>query len=365
MQFRITEALKFGAIPVIFGDDLVLPFIEIFDWRNAAIIIPMPKIQDIHLIIKKYTVNTIITMQHAGRLLYQAFSDKTYTSSLIFKVLKHRLSFPPSSIDVKSNSVIINNKHGENINISKLISTNNFKFLDQKLKLFGNPLMNHFFTPFEHINPKKKDKESGLYNITQYAGDLSYEQFTIVMLVYDRMDIMLENIASFKSLPFLSKVIIIWNNPNDLSKKLTWPEIGVPIHLIRQSRNSLNNRFLPYDVIQTDAILSLDDDCIMKHDDILLAFRVWKIERERIIGCPGRVHQWDPVRNKWNYSWNYSDLWNVSMVLTGSAFFHKVQCEMKPCHSCKKHKSLSIGRNHFEKRHRCLNIFFKVYGYMP
>lgn len=158
IQFRITEALKFGAIPVIFGDDLVLPFIEIFDWRNAAIIIPVSLIQDINLILKKYTVNTIMSMQHAGKLLYQAFSDYTYTVSLILTVLKHRLGFPPLPDGEKSNSVVIDNKQGENINISKLFSTNDFEFLDQKMNLFGNPFMSHLNTPLENINPKKKGK---------------------------------------------------------------------------------------------------------------------------------------------------------------------------------------------------------------
>ncbi|VDI31064.1 alpha-1,4-N-acetylglucosaminyltransferase EXTL3 [Mytilus galloprovincialis] len=148
------------------------------------------------------------------------------------------------------------------------------------MNLFGNPLMSHSNTPFENINPKKKGKETGYNNVTHPSRDQSYEQFT----------------------------------------SMIFPLLKV---LIRPSRNSLNNRFLPYDIIQTDAILSLDDDCIMKHDDILLAFRVWKIERERIVGCPGRVHKWDAVRNEWNYSWQYSDLWKVSMVLTGAAFFHK------------------------------------------
>ncbi|CAC5402807.1 EXTL3 [Mytilus coruscus] len=186
MQFRITEALKFGAIPVVFGDDIVLPFKEIFDWRMLP-------------------------------LLYLCLRYRTF--------------------------------------------------------IIGKPLISHLYSSLENMDPKKKDKESGPNNITHYEGGRSYEQFTIVMLLYDRMDVMLENIASLKGLPFLSKVIIIWNNPINSSIQLTWPEIGVPIHLIRTPRNSLNNRYLPYDLIQTDAILSLDDDCIMKHDDILLAFR--------------------------------------------------------------------------------------------
>ena len=43
--------------------------------------------------------------------------------------------------------------------------------------------------------------------------------------------------------------------------------------VIRTKRNSLNNRFLPYDEIETEAILSLDDDAHLRHDEILFGFR--------------------------------------------------------------------------------------------
>ena len=44
--------------------------------------------------------------------------------------------------------------------------------------------------------------------------------------------------------------------------------------VIRTKRNSLNNRFLPYDEIETEAILSLDDDAHLRHDEILFGFRL-------------------------------------------------------------------------------------------
>jgi len=43
--------------------------------------------------------------------------------------------------------------------------------------------------------------------------------------------------------------------------------------VIKAGENSLNNRFIPYDVIQTEAILSMDDDIYLRHDEIELAFR--------------------------------------------------------------------------------------------
>ena len=47
--------------------------------------------------------------------------------------------------------------------------------------------------------------------------------------------------------------------------------------VIRTKANSLNNRFLPYDEIETEAILSLDDDAHLRHDEILFGFRLVRI----------------------------------------------------------------------------------------
>ena len=46
-----------------------------------------------------------------------------------------------------------------------------------------------------------------------------------------------------------------------------------PRQVVKVAKNSLNNRFIPYDAIETDAILSIDDDMRLKHEEILLCFR--------------------------------------------------------------------------------------------
>ena len=43
--------------------------------------------------------------------------------------------------------------------------------------------------------------------------------------------------------------------------------------VVKVAKNSLNNRFIPYDVIETDAVFAIDDDVEMRHDEILLGFR--------------------------------------------------------------------------------------------
>ena len=45
------------------------------------------------------------------------------------------------------------------------------------------------------------------------------------------------------------------------------------MQFIKVPKNSLNNRFIPYDAIETEAILSVDDDVYLRHDEIQFGFR--------------------------------------------------------------------------------------------
>ena len=61
----------------------------------------------------------------------------------------------------------------------------------------------------------------------------------------------------------------MWNSPDVLpSPDLEWPDIGVEIVVVKTEKNSLNNRFYPYEEIETDAVLHLDDDAHLRQDEI-------------------------------------------------------------------------------------------------
>lgn len=49
------------------------------------------------------------------------------------------------------------------------------------------------------------------------------------MLTYERSDVLIRAITRLKGLPYLNKVIVVWNNPAVPSENLGWPEIGVPV----------------------------------------------------------------------------------------------------------------------------------------
>lgn len=77
-----------------------------------------------------------------------------------------------------------------------------------------------------------------------------------------------------------------------------WPKIGVPLKVVRTKENKLSNRFFPYDEIETEAVLAIDDDIIMLTSDELqfgyevrkVVFTVWLVA-----GTAGNHFQLIPV----------------------------------------------------------------------
>lgn len=48
-----------------------------------------------------------------------------------------------------------------------------------------------------------------------------------------------------------------------------WPKIAAPLKVVRTKENILSNRFFPFDEIETEAVLAIDDDIIMLTSDEL------------------------------------------------------------------------------------------------
>lgn len=59
----------------------------------------------------------------------------------------------------------------------------------------------------------------------------------------------------------------------------------------------------------------------LKFENTLL-FKVWREFPDRIVGFPSRTHVWDNSTQRWKYESEWTN--QISMVLTGVAFHHKV-----------------------------------------
>ncbi|XP_049801085.1 exostosin-3-like isoform X4 [Schistocerca nitens] len=332
MQQRVYEALKSGAVPVVLGgDQILLPFDEVIDWRKAAILLPKARVPELHFLISAVGDADLLAMRRQGRVLWERYMSSAQAAvDTVIALLRTRLGMPPTPVLDKPSPSVFN------------------------------------------------------------------ASFTVL----------LDSVSRLYGLPYLHKVVVVWNSPKPPLEDMRWPDIGVPVHVVKASRNSLNNRFLPYDAIETEAVLSLDDDSKLRHDEIVFGFRVWREQRDRIVGFPSRYHAWDQRHSAWVY--NPYPSCEISMVLTGAAFFHKyysylytywlpqairdkvdeyMNCEdiamnflvshitRKPpvkvgyrweigsCPKCI--DSLSKTSSHYRERSKCINFFTEVFGYMP
>ncbi|NWZ74403.1 EXT1A protein, partial [Acrocephalus arundinaceus] len=83
----------------------------------------------------------------------------------------------------------------------------------------------------------------------------------------------------------------------------------------------LSDRFFPFEAIQTDAVLSLDEDTSLSTSEVDFAFSVWRSFPERIVGFPTQSHFWDPELGRWGYTSKWTN--ELSIVLTAAAFYHR------------------------------------------
>ncbi|KAJ8979882.1 hypothetical protein NQ317_017505 [Molorchus minor] len=131
----------------------------------------------------------------------------------------------------------------------------------------------------------------------------------------------------------LQKILIVWSSERRPASRNRWPglPLHVPLHIIQPSVNangineqpkvSISQRFFTHKEIETDAILSLDEDTVLTTEEIDFAFLVWKQFPDRIVGYPGRSHYWDDSKSTWGYTSKWTN--DYSIVLTGAAFYHR------------------------------------------
>ncbi|KAM8714100.1 hypothetical protein ACLKA7_014278 [Drosophila subpalustris] len=447
MLARLYEALRSGAVPVILGaDELRLPYAETLDWRRAALLLPKARITELHFLLRAVQDADLLLLRRQGRLIWERYlSSVQATVDTVIASMRDRLGIPPRPVPSVVAQSVFNNTFiplkseppvGMDTEPEESLGPieppypspafrRNYTILRMHSKEAWNDWMDPFYLypqlPFDPALPseaKFMGSHTGFRPIGKgiggagkefseaLGGNYPREQFTIVILTYEREQVLMDSLGRLYGLPYLHKVVVVWNSPKPPLDDLRWPDIGVPVAVVRAPRNSLNNRFLPFDVIETEAVLSVDDDAHLRHDEILFGFRVWREHRDRIVGFPGRYHAWDlSSNNMWHYNSNYSC--ELSMVLTGAAFLHKyymylysyhlpqairdkvdeyMNCEdiamnflvshltRRPpvkvtsrwtfrCPGCP--VSLSEDDTHFQERHKCINFFSQVFGYTP
>lgn len=308
--------------------------IAVIDWNLALIKLPLARVSELQLILKSINDNDILKLRKFGKLFYERYLSRAdYLIASLFAILKtKRLQLPLNAVnDDRSNLVYNKNDrpmHFYEINTELLENTNDIEenlgpiepptqsvtyqrnyslVLTETYNLWNTDHMNPWwmfpYSPYDPVLPSEAKFLGSSYGFRpiknglggsgkefseNIGGNLPKEQFTIVILTFERESVLQDSLQRLKGLPYLNKIVIVWNSRRLPDSEIKWPDLGVEIVVVKAEKNSLNNRFKPYDVIETEAILSMDDDVHLRHDEVIFAFKVWRESRERIVGFPGK-----------------------------------------------------------------------------
>merc|ERR1712223_1121143 len=359
----LMASLHAGCIAIILIDNLVLPFSEVLDWKRFSI--------------RFYEHDSELIYNHVMTQISQR-GAKEMRNQIKFVCQAYFKDLPTIT---KTALQIINDR---------VFSQHAKTYRDWNLE---NDIQSPLF--MKNIPPAE-------------------DGFTAVILTYDRLSSLYQVIKSVAETPSLAKILVIWNNQNIEPPPMSeFPAVSKPIKIIRTKANLLTNRFHPYNDINTDAVLSMDDDIVMlTSDELEFAYQVWREFPDRLVGFPSRTHVWNNLTKQWKYESEWTN--DVSMVLTGAAFYHKywhykftsdpnkegkeikswldqrMNCEdiamnflianatgkapikVTPrkkfkCSTpqCNNENMLSSYQTHLIERSECINYLVDKYGYMP
>ncbi|KAL1131710.1 hypothetical protein AAG570_011323 [Ranatra chinensis] len=359
-QYTLMDALAAGCIPVVGADTIVMPFAEVIDWKRAVIILAESDLSSLMSVVGSISEQRRLEMREQGKWLYSRyFSSMESITLTTLEILNSRVYPQHALIYEEWND-------------------------PPPLSLPKSPLFLELTAP-------------------------RWQGFTAVVLTYDRVDSLFSLIQKLVKVPSLNKVLVIWNNQRKSPPPASlWPKVPKPLKVIQTKENKLSNRFYPYDDIETEAILTIDDDIVMlTADELEFGYEVWREFPDRIVGFPSRTHVWDNATQRWKYESEWTN--QISMVLTGAAFHHKywsymyttsmpgdikewvdehMNCEdiamnflvanttnkapikVTPrkkfkCPECTNTEMLSADLNHMVERSQCIDRFASIYGTMP
>nr|BAB87180.1 XEXT1 [Xenopus laevis] len=373
-SFRFLEALQAACVPVMLSNGWELPFSEVIDWNQAAVIGDERLLLQIPSTIRSIHQDKILALRQQTQFLWEAYF------SSVEKIVLTTLE-------------IIQDR------IFKHISRNSLMWNKHPGGLFALPQYSAYLGDFPYYYSNLGAKPPSKFTAVIHA---------VTPLVSQSQPILKLLVAVAKS-QYCYQIIVLWNCDKPLPAKHRWPATTVPVIVIEGESKVMSSRFLPYDNIVTDAVLSLDEDTVLSTTEVDFAFTVWQSFPERIVGYPARSHFWDSTRERWGYTSKWTN--DYSMVLTGAAIYHKyyhylytnylpaslknmvdqlANCEdilmnflvsavtkLPPIKVTQKkqYKETMMGQtsrasrwadpDHFAQRQTCMNTFASWFGYMP
>ncbi|NWZ87124.1 EXT1C protein, partial [Poecile atricapillus] len=313
-SFRFLEALQAACIPVLLSDGWELPFAEAIDWGRAAVVGSERLLLQIPSAVRCIHPERVLAFQQQTQFLWDAYFssvDKIVHTTL--EIIKDRLS-PP-----RSRSRFLWNTLPGGLLVLPDFSTH--------LGDFPFYYLQHGYSPSK--------KFTAFIRAASQAGSLSQPILRLIQAVSESQ--------------YCAQIVVLWSCEKAPPPSGKWPQSTVPLTIIQGRRKvrgegpgtragsrssrpraqphlcvlppQLSERFFPFEAIQTDAVLSLDEDTSLSTSEVDFAFSVWRSFPERIVGFPTQSHFWDPEQGRWGYTSKWTN--ELSIILTAAAFYHR------------------------------------------
>lgn len=246
VQARLYEALRSGAIPVILGGDRMrLPFNEVLDWRRAAVSLPTARVTELHFLMRALGDADLLTIRRQGRVLWERYLSSVQASvDSILAALRQRLLIPPRpapaipapaafddsytpprleppAVDAEPEETLgpleapyASPSYRRNYSVGLIHGYEAWNEWGEPFALFPQlpwdpPVTSEarFMGSAAGFRPVGAGAGgSGREFSEALGGDRPREQFTVVILTYEREAVLAAAIARLRSLPYLNKV---------------------------------------------------------------------------------------------------------------------------------------------------------------
>ncbi|XP_049586376.1 exostosin-1a isoform X2 [Syngnathus scovelli] len=296
-SFRFLEALQAACVPVTLSNGWELPFSEIIDWKTAAVIGDERLLLQVPSTVRSIHQEKILSLRQYTQFFWEAYFnsvDKIVLTTL--EIIQDRV------LQHKSRSKLMWNSLPGGLSALPQYSTYLGDF------------------PFYYAKLEQDRSVRSSYAVLGMGCPPFFSWPYVSPLVSQSQPVMKLLTAVAKS-QYCAQVIVVWNCGKSLPAKHRWPVTSLPVIVIEGENKVISSRFLPYDIIRTDAVLGLDEDAVLSTTEVEFAFTVWQSFPDRIVGYPARSHFWDSDKERWGYTSKWTN--DYSMVLTGAAVYHK------------------------------------------
>ena len=294
---RLVEALQAGAIPVVLAGNIPLPFNDLIMWTEAAIVLPPARITELNVLLRTVGNADILSMRRQGRFLWESyFSSGTALAETALAVFRSRLKIPAPPMAVAHTTSVFTDENRPVINPadpaaiiqlarpSPSFTRNLTVTTVDSYRLWNSPpgpFGLYPSSPFDPVFPSsapfyqsakgfdligKGEGGSGKEFSQSLGGNYPKDQFTVVMLTYERELVLMEALQRLVGLQYLNRVVVIWNSPNPPAPSLRWPNIGVPLHVSTTWNRMCSMSYFKIFSIEKLPLKSLEFATKPKHD---------------------------------------------------------------------------------------------------